>query len=79
MFNTQNTSWALSVKGNYCSRLNGVVLVVGQLKANDFFWTMRDSEFLKGKFRTKEQAQRAAETGADGEEYCSSSSDGMEW
>jgi hypothetical protein len=79
IFPTHDTSWALSVKGNYWRRLNGVVLVVGQFKANDFFWAMRDSEFLKGKFRTKEQAQRAAETGADGEEYCSSNSDEMGW
>lgn len=79
MFNTQNTSWAIPVKGNYWRGLDGKVLVVGQSKANGDYWAQQDDEYLKGKFRTKEQAQHAGETGADGEEYCSSGSDGMGW
>ncbi len=63
MFNTQNTNWALSAKGNHWRSLDGKVLVVGQSKANGDYWARQDGEYLKGKFRTKEQAQHAAETG----------------
>jgi hypothetical protein len=66
MFITQNTNWALSAKGNHWRRLDGKVLVVGQSKASGDYWARQDGEYLKGKFRTKEQAQHAAETETSG-------------
>lgn len=65
-FSTQDTNWALSAKGNYWRRLDGKVLVVGQSKNSGDYWARQDGEYLKGKFRTKEQAQHAAETGTSG-------------
>ena len=61
-YSTHDTSWAISAKGNYWRRLDGKVLVVGQSKTSGDYWARQDDEYLKGKFRTKEQAQHAAET-----------------
>jgi hypothetical protein len=76
IYSTQDTSWAISAKGNHWRRLDGKALVVGQFKTSDYYWAMRDGEFLKGKFRTIEQAQFAAERGIDGDDYCADSEDG---
>ncbi len=65
-YSTENTNWAISAKGNYWRRLDGKVLVVGQSKASGDYWARQDGEYLKGKFRTKEQAQHAAETVTSG-------------
>jgi hypothetical protein len=67
IFPTHDTSWAISEKGNNWRRLDGKVLVVGRFKTNDYYWAMRDGEFLKGKFRTIHQAQSAAEAGSEGD------------
>ena len=61
IYSTQDTSWTISEKGNNWRRLDGKVLVVGQFKTNDYYWAMRDGEFLKEKFQTLELAQQAAE------------------
>jgi len=66
MFNTENTNWTLSSKGNHWRKLDGKVLVVGQSKTSGDYWARQDGEYLKGKFRTKEQAQYALETGTSG-------------
>ena len=76
MFNSHDTSWSLSAKGNYWLRLNKKVLVVGQFKDNDFYWAMRDQEFLKGRFDSIEDAQYAAEQGIEGNDYSAESDDG---
>jgi hypothetical protein len=67
IFPTHDTNWAISEKGNNWRRLDGKVLVVGRFKTNDYYWAMRDGEFLKGKFRTIHQAQSAAEAGCEGD------------
>ena len=66
MFNTRNADWTLSAKGNQWRRLDGKLLVVGQSKASGDYWARQDGEYLKGKFRSKEQAQQAAETETSG-------------
>lgn len=73
-----DTSWAVSAKGNYWRRLDKKVLVVGQFKDNDYYWAMRDQEFLKGRFNSIEDAQYAAERGIDGDDY-SNDSEYREW
>lgn len=78
IYSTQDTSWAISAKGNHWRRLDGKVLVVGQFKTSDYYWAMLDGEFLKGKFRTIEQAQFAAECRIDGDDYSNDSED-REW
>ena len=71
-----DTNWAISAKGNCWRRLNKKVLVVGQFKDNDFYWAMRDQEFLKGRFDSIEDAQYAAEHGIEGNDYSTESDDG---
>lgn len=73
---TYDTTWATSAKGNQWRRLNKKVLVVGQFKDNDFYWAMRDGEFLKGRFESIEDAQFAAERGIEGDDYSTESDDG---
>jgi len=73
---TYDTNWAISAKGNCWRRLNKKVLVVGQFKGNDFYWAMRDGEFLKGRFDSIEGAQYAAERGIDGDDSSTESDDG---
>lgn len=77
-YSTHDTSWAISAKGNYWRRLNRKVLVVGQFKDNDYYWAMRDQEFLKGRFNSIEDAQYAAERGINGDDYSNDSED-REW
>lgn len=60
-YSTHDTDWALSAKGNFWRRVDGIVLVVGRKKGEDSYWAMRDGVFIEGNFRTKEQAQRTAE------------------
>jgi hypothetical protein len=60
-YSTQDTSWAVSAKGNLWRRLDGEILVVGESKDGEYYWAMRDGEFLKDKFQTKQLAQQAAE------------------
>ena len=73
---TYDTTWATSAKGNQWRRLNKKVLVVGQFKDNDFYWAMRDGEFLKGRFESIQGAQYAAENGIEGDDYSTESDDG---
>ncbi len=73
---TYNTTWATSAKGNQWRRLNKKVLVVGQFKDNDYYWAMRDGEFLKGRFESIQGAQYAAENGIEGDDYSTESDDG---
>lgn len=73
---TNDTDWAVSAKGNYWRRLNKKVLVVGQFKDNNYYWAMRDGEFLKGRFESIEDAQFAAERGIEGDDYSTESDDG---
>ncbi len=73
---TYDTNWAISAKGNCWRRLDKKVLVVGQFKDNDYYWAMRDQEFLKGRFNSIEDAQYAAERGIDGDDYSTESDDG---
>ena len=73
---TYDTCWAISAKGNYWRRLDKKVLVVGQFKDNDFYWAMRDGEFLKGRFKSIQGAQYAAENGIEGDDYSTESDDG---
>ncbi len=72
---THDTNWSLSSKGNFWRRLNKKLLVVGQFKDNDFYWSMRDGEFLKGRFDSIEDAKFAAEHGIEGDDH-SNESDG---
>jgi hypothetical protein len=64
-FPTHDTNWATSGKGNKWRRQGGKILVVGRFKTNDYFWAMRDGEFLKGKFSTIQQAQHAVESASE--------------
>ncbi len=75
-YGTQDTSWTISAKGNHWRRLDGKFLVVGQFKANNYFWAMKGQEFLKGRFTTIDEAKYAAERGIDGDDYCADSEDG---
>ena len=72
----RDTNWAISAKGNYWRRLNKKVLVVGEFKDNNYYWAMRDGEFLKGRFDSIEGAQYAAEYGIEGDDYSTESDDG---
>ena len=58
---THDTSWTTSAKGNLWRRLDGKILVVGESKDGEYYWAMRDGEFLKDRFQTKQLAQQAAE------------------
>jgi hypothetical protein len=73
---SDNTSWAISAKGNHWRRQNGVVLVVGQFKANSDYWAMRDGNFIKGRFCSMEDAQYAAENNIEGDDQYSSDEGG---
>jgi hypothetical protein len=75
---TYDTNWTISAKGNCWRRLNKKVLVVGQFKDNDYYWAMRDGEFLKGRFESIEDAQIAAERNIEGDDY-SNDSEYREW
>ena len=60
---THDTQWALSQKGNWWRRENGVALIVGKRK-DGRFWARRGEEFLPGSFLTVEEAKRCLDLGA---------------
>jgi len=59
MFDTHDTDWTLSNKGNQWRRLHGRLLVVGQSKYG--FWARVADTFVKGRFDDIDDAMRAAE------------------
>lgn len=66
-YSTEDTNWALSAKGNWWRRRGGIALVVGT-RADGSYWAMRDGEFLKRRFTTKQEAIHATEFGGDGQD-----------
>ena len=63
MFDTDDTDWALSSKGNHWRRMHGRLLVVGQSKFG--FWARVNDYFVKGPFDDLDDAMRAAERNAN--------------
>ena len=63
---THDTQWALSQKGNWWRRENGVALIVGKRK-DGRFWARRGDDFMEGSYGTIAEAQRGAETNTSGE------------
>jgi hypothetical protein len=63
MFDTYDTDWTLSNKGNQWRRLHGRLLVVGQSKFG--IWARVADTFVKGRFDDIDDAMRAAEIRAD--------------
>ena len=53
---THDTQWALSKKGNWWRRVNGVALIVGKRK-DGRFWARRGEEFLPGSFGSLDDAK----------------------
>ena len=54
-------------KVNYWRPNTNWVLVFGT-RADESYWAMRDGEFLKGRFTTKQRAIHATEFGGDGQD-----------
>jgi hypothetical protein len=73
---THDTQWALSQKGNWWRRKNGVALIVGKRK-DGRYWARRGDDFVSGSFSTLSEAKRAAETGHSGDEE--SNLDNEDW
>ena len=65
-YRTHDTQWALSQKGNWWRRENGVALIVGKRK-DGRFWARRGDDFMEGSYGTIAEAQRGAETNTSGE------------
>ena len=65
---THDTDWALSVKGNWWRRRDGLLLSAGTRKSDGRYWARRGDEFLKGSFNALSAAKFAAENGCDGED-----------
>jgi len=65
MYSSNNSGWALSKKGNYWRRVNGILLVVGQRK-DGAYWAMRGGNFLNGSYSSLALAKHGAETGSEG-------------
>jgi len=63
MFDTYDTDWTLSNKGNQWRRLHGRLLVVGQSKFG--IWARVADTFVEGRFHDIHDAMRAAEIRAD--------------
>jgi hypothetical protein len=63
---THDTQWALSKKGNWWRRKNGIALIVGEHK-DGRFWARRGDDFMEGSYGTIAEAQRGAETNTSGE------------
>ena len=63
MNSQRDTDWTLSARQNWWRRLNGEMLVVGKGRDADY-WAMVDGDFLADHFQYLEQAQSAAERGA---------------
>ena len=61
MFNSHNTDWATSSKGNQWRRHNEKVLAVGKNKYGGVYWAMHDGVFLDEKFDSELEAMAAAE------------------
>ena len=59
MFDTNDTDWTLSNKGNHWRRLHGRLLVVGESKYG--FWARVGDTFVKGRFEDIDGAMNAAE------------------
>ena len=59
MFDTYDTGWTLSNKGNQWRRLHGRLLVVGQSKFG--IWARVADTFVKGRFDDIDDAMHAAE------------------
>jgi hypothetical protein len=65
---THDTDWALSAKGNWWRRRDGLLLSAGTRKSDGRYWARRGDEFLKGSFNALSAAKFAAENGCDGED-----------
>jgi hypothetical protein len=63
MFDTYDTDWTLSKKGNQWRRMYGRLLVVGESEFG--FWARLGDSFVKRQFDNLEDAKRAAEIRAD--------------
>ena len=63
---THDTEWAISSKGNWWRRKNGVALIAGKRK-DGRFWARRGDDFMEGSYGTIAEAQRGAETNTSGE------------
>jgi hypothetical protein len=67
---THDTDWALSVKGNWWRRYDGLLLSAGTRKSDGRYWARRGNEFSKGSFNALSAAKYAAENDGDGEDFC---------
>jgi hypothetical protein len=67
MYQTHDTDWSTSQKGNEWRRIDGKVLVVGR-KKDGRYWAMVDGEFLEGSFVTELLAKSAAVEKANGKD-----------
>ena len=65
-YSTYDSKWALSKKGNWWRRKNGVNLIVGEYK-DGRFWALRGGVFMQGSYGTIAEAQRGAESNTAGE------------
>jgi len=61
-YSTADTQWALSAKGNWWRRLNGIPLIVGRRK-DGRFWARRGDDFITGSFSSISEAKRCVEFG----------------
>ena len=64
---THDTQWALSQKGNWWRRVNGIAFIVGKRK-DGRFWARRGEEFLPGTFASLEEAKRSLDFGISSKE-----------
>lgn len=64
---THDTQWALSQKGNWWRRVNGVALIVGKRK-DGRFWARRGDDFIQGSFASIEEAKRCLDFGISDKE-----------
>ncbi len=65
---THDTNLALSAKGNWRRRCDGLLLSAGTRKSDGRYWARRGNEFLKGSFGSLEAAKYAAQNGGDVED-----------
>ena len=66
---THDTDWALSAKGNWWRRSDGLLLSAGTRKSDGRYWARRGDAFLKGSFGSLEAAKYAAEHDGDDADY----------
>ena len=67
---THDTNLALSAKGNWRRRCDGLLLSAGTRKSDGRYWARRGNEFLKGSFGSLEAAKYASEhNGNDGDTW----------